>query len=214
MDYSGNSNKSKRRKAENEPEAPKKDIKKVVDGQVTTVKKGECRKILDTLLPPDGVRDIKDHIILDVIIPTIKQVISDTVQTLLYPYGGGSKNNTSRPVTTRVSYNNAYNKHEADRYGTPTSSRRRSDVYDFEEVLLNTRAEALDVLASMDDTIDTYECVSVADFYEMVGLTGSYTDNNYGWMDLETAKVIQVRGGGWVIKLPRPMKLPSSVVGM
>lgn len=79
--------------------------------------------------------------------------------------------------------------------------------------VLETRGQALSVISCMEEVIDTYECVSVADLYEMVDLTGNYTDNNYGWLDLRGAQVIQLRRGGYALKLPKPVKLPSTVIG-
>ena len=58
----------------------------------------------------------------------------------------------------------------------------------------------------MDDLIETYGLVSVADFYDLVGVTGDYTDNKYGWTDLRNANVIRVRDG-YMIKLPRALLL-------
>ena len=54
----------------------------------------------------------------------------------------------------------------------------------------------------MDELIDRYEVVSVADLYELVGITGNYTDNKYGWTNIRNAEVVRVRDG-YVLKLPK-----------
>ena len=48
--------------------------------------------------------------------------------------------------------------------------------------------------------------VSVADFYDLVGVSGNYTDNKYGWTDIRNASVIHVRDG-YMIKLPKALPL-------
>ena len=55
----------------------------------------------------------------------------------------------------------------------------------------------------MDELIATYGVVRVADFYELVGVTGNYTDNKYGWTDIRNASVVRARDGGYIIKLPK-----------
>ena len=66
--------------------------------------------------------------------------------------------------------------------------------------------EQAKVLNQMIDALATYNCVSVADLYDLVGMTSNYTDNKYGWYDLRTA-YIQGVSGGYVIRLPKPVAL-------
>ena len=64
--------------------------------------------------------------------------------------------------------------------------------------------EARDVLARMDELIDTYGMVSVADLYDLVGISGNYTDNKYGWTNIKSARIVRVRDG-YRIEMPRAM---------
>mgnify|MGYP006874877087 FL=1 len=48
--------------------------------------------------------------------------------------------------------------------------------------------------------------VSVADLYDLVGITGKVTDNNFGWTDLRNASVTRDRDG-YLINLPRAIAL-------
>ena len=73
-------------------------------------------------------------------------------------------------------------------------------------IILESRGEAEDVLERMDELIATYQVVSVADFYDLVGVSGNYTDNKYGWTDIRNASVIHVRDG-YMIKLPKALPL-------
>ena len=76
-------------------------------------------------------------------------------------------------------------------------------VYD---IILDNRGEAEEVLLRMDEIVATYGTVSVADLYDLVGITGAYTDNKYGWTDIRSASVVRVRDG-YMIKLPRALPL-------
>ena len=72
---------------------------------------------------------------------------------------------------------------------------------------MDNRADAEEVLDSMLATIDKYGIVSVADMYDLVGITGNYTDNKYGWTDLRSARIERERDGGYTINLPRALPL-------
>ena len=54
----------------------------------------------------------------------------------------------------------------------------------------------------MDELIDTYGQVSVADLYDLVGKSCNYTDNNYGWTNLRNAEPVRVRDG-YMLKMPK-----------
>ena len=58
----------------------------------------------------------------------------------------------------------------------------------------------------MCEAIETYQMVSVADLYDLVGVTGDYTDNKYGWTNLRNAKVVRVRDG-YMIDLPKALPI-------
>ena len=58
----------------------------------------------------------------------------------------------------------------------------------------------------MDELISSYRVVSVADFYDLAGITPEYTDNKYGWTDIRSANIVRVRDG-YMIKLPRAVPL-------
>ena len=54
----------------------------------------------------------------------------------------------------------------------------------------------------LEETIDDYGFASVGDLYDIVGVTGSYTDNNYGWDDIRKARIDRVREG-YVLRMPK-----------
>jgi hypothetical protein len=54
--------------------------------------------------------------------------------------------------------------------------------------------------------VSRYESASVADLYELVGLSSVHTDNRWGWTDLTGAGVSRIRGG-YLLDLPEPEPL-------
>ena len=46
----------------------------------------------------------------------------------------------------------------------------------------------------------------MADLYDMVNITGDYTDTKWGWYDLRGAGVERIRSG-YLLDLPRPVPL-------
>ena len=58
----------------------------------------------------------------------------------------------------------------------------------------------------MEELLERFEVVSVADLFDMAGISCNYTDNKYGWTDLRDARVARV-SDGYVIRLPRATSL-------
>lgn len=176
----------------------RKPISKVTKGKVKVKKKSELHKLADTFISED-VAKVKSYVIGDVLIPAIKKAISDIVTNgidmILYGETGHSKRSSS----SRISYSKYYDDRRDDRRSSTSASRSR---YDYDDVIFETRDEAKEVLERMDELIDLYGVASIADFYDLAGITGNYTDNKYGWTNLASADVVRVRDG-YTIKLPR-----------
>lgn len=204
-DYKPNSHRFKNKQNNTACTAPLEDnkkVEKVISGGVKSKKKSELQKFADVFISEDA-ESVKSYILMDVLVPAMKKAISDIVTNgtdmILYGETGHSRKNSK---ASKVSYRDYYNKRDDDR-GSSGHSRTRTG-YDYDDVILDNRGEAEEVLSRMDELIDTYGIVSVADFYDLVGITGKYTDNNYGWTDIHSAKVVPVRDG-YLIKLPRAL---------
>ena len=114
--------------------------------------------------------------------------------------GSGRKSSTA----SKVSYRRYY---DEKRTGTGhVSLSRQKSGYNYDDVVLDNRGEAEDVLSRMDELIEAYGLVSVADLYDLVGINGNYTDNKYGWTDIRNASAIRVRDG-YKLKLPKALPL-------
>ncbi len=198
-DYQGNSHKSKE-EVSKEVMPPKK-VEQVATGK--TRRKNEVRKLADAFITED-VHSVKDYIIQDVLLPAAKKAISEMVSSGIdmLLYGEAKSKNRSGRNESRVSYTKYYDRERERDYDRGTRTRTRG--YDYDDIILDTRREAEEVLDRMQDLIDTYGMVSVADLYDLVGINGSYTDNKYGWTQLRSADVQRVRDG-YLLKLPKAL---------
>lgn len=206
FDYKSNSNKSKTEAAKKESQTEEKRVEKVVTGKVITKKKSGFSKFAGEFISEDA-KNIKNYVIGDVLIPAFKKAISDIITDGIdiILYGGNGRGGSRRSTADRVSYRNYYD----DRGGRASdrlTTRYSGNSYSYDDIILDSRGEAEDVLARMDELMDTYGLVRVADLKDLVGISGSYTDNKYGWTNIRNAEIIHVRDG-WMIKMPRAVAI-------
>ena len=195
-EYRSNSNKSKEEKPE------KKRAQKIVSGPVRSRKKSGLKKLADVFVQED-VDSVKAFIFTDVLVPALKKLVWDVITggADMALFGGSGNSEKRKTNTGRVSYRRYYDE-KHDRHSTPVRG-----GYDFDDIVLDNRSEAEDVLTAMDEIVDTYGVVSVLDYYDLAGYNSTPTDNKYGWTDIRSAKIVRMRDGGYVIKLPRARPL-------
>lgn len=194
-EYASNSHKSKEEKK----------IESVVSGQAKTKKKSDIQKLTDIFVSED-VSNVKSYILMDVLVPAVKKAISDIVTNgidmILYGENGRSKKSTS---ASKVSYRSYYDRENDTRRDYRASAAR--NVFEYDDILFETRGDAESVLDAMNDIISQYGRVSVADLYDLANVqTSNYTANKYGWTDIFGCRPSRVRDG-YILKLPRPIPL-------
>lgn len=203
VEYKPNSHKYKAEQAAKRNEQSEKKIEKVVSGTAKTKKKSEISKIKDIFISEDA-SNVKSYVLMDVLIPAMKKALSDIVTNgidmILYGKEGGS---SRRAPSERVSYRRYYDQRDdrsIDRVRTRTG-------YSYDDIIVANRGEAEEVLSRMDELIDQYGVVSVGDLYDLVGITGNYTDQKYGWTNIRTAEPQRLRDGGYMLKLPKALPI-------
>lgn len=199
-DYKSNSYKHKEEESAKDL-SEQKVIQKIVTGQVKTKKKSEVRKLAEVFVPED-ISKVKEYIIMGVLVPAVKSAISDIVRNGIdmILYGESGAKQKSNLAASKVSYRNYYEDRNNRR--EPLSK----STYNYDDIILSTRGEAEAVITQMEEIIATYGFAKVADLYDLVGITGSYTDNNYGWTDIRIAQVVRVRDG-YMIRFPRALPI-------
>lgn len=185
-----------------EEKKEEKKVEKIVKGHVVRKKKTLGKKVAETFLG-DDTKSVGQYIIYDVLIPAAKETLSSMVsggiEMLLF--GETRSHNTKRDKgKSYVSYSSYYK--NDDRGRDRDRDRGARARHNFDDITLDSRGEAEEVLSALVDMIEDYGMTSVADYYELVGVESSFTDNKYGWYNLSNACVERVRGG-YLIRLPK-----------
>jgi hypothetical protein len=196
-EYQPNSHRSRESQTTDAPAERR--VEKVVKGKVQT-RENKGRKLTDIFISED-VSNVKSYIFMDVLVPAIKKAISDIVtdgiDMVLYGGTGRSKKSSSG---SKVSYRSYYDDRPDRRESSSYSNRTR---FDYDDILFDSRVEAEKVYREMEEVIDKYGYCSVADMYDMAGVTPPFTANKFGWTSVRNAEIVRVRGGDYVIKLPK-----------
>ena len=179
-------------------------VQKVVSNPAKT-KKNEVRKLADIFISED-ISNVKNYIFMDVLVPAIKKAIYDIVTNgidmFLYGGTGKSKSNGSG---NKVSYRNYYEQKNNPGY-RGSENVKPNNGFEYDDIEFRNRGEAEAALEQMRDTIARYGLVTVADLYDMAGLTAPYTSQKYGWMSVNGVTVTRTRDG-YILKLPRAVAL-------
>jgi len=195
--YKPNSHRSKEAPDEHEP-IPDKKITSVVKGGVTQKKKSAFKEIIGFFAPEDELTSFKDYVIL---FADITSRVYGAIDVLL---GNGSRDQ-SRPSGARVSYRSYYDKQDKRRdrdYEKP----RTKQNYNYDDIIFDNRGDAEMVLRRMEELLETFNAVSIADMFDLCDITAGYTMHKYGWTDLDDARVRRVNGG-YIIDLPKAIAL-------
>ena len=209
--FPGNSNKDKEeRKAEDRPKQDK-----IVQGSVRRSKPSIFSKVAESFFSEAAnEEDLKTTIIFDYLIPTIKDTIVEMGKMFLDGIFYGSTSTHKQTASNkpyRVSYSGYYDQNKSK----PASNRITSrNFYEFifeneEGNRSKARKDAEDTLNKMIEIADQYSTASVADFCEMAGIDGEWTDNNYGWHMEDLVKKTKVVGAGrgYKIIFPEPRSI-------
>lgn len=203
-----------------------KKVQKVITGKVVERKKPLSRKFAEVFIGEgNDVQSVTEYVVKDILIPSAKSTFLDLIGTLgdmigasvemtLFGTTSGSRGrnrgrdrgrNSGNSGKTYVSYDSCYGSGSKtrDRDYRPSADHNRN-THSFDGIVLETRGEADEVIRSLIDLTLDYGVASVADLYDLVGITSKFTDNEYGWTSLNTdnATFTRVRDG-YILKLPR-----------
>lgn len=199
--YPGNSHTSKELVIGDD--IPSRNVTKVANA--TLKKKSFLSKVGGVFFGSD-TDNVGSYILYDILIPAAKNTLSEMVSSGIEMLLFGENRRTSVRRDRDKSYI-SYNSISRDR-----SDRDRSAAYrvranhHFDEIIIDSRAEAEEVLSSLVELIDTYGVATVSDFYDLIGMTSDFTDNKYGWKNLNRSSVNRVRDG-YILSMPRPIPL-------
>lgn len=210
VNYSANSNKSKQPEASEAPRI----AGPVISGTAVERKEPLSRKFLSAYAG-DSAQSVGQYLLLEVVVPSSKNLIADIVtqgiNRMLYGTSRPSGVNNISSVGGRTSYGKFFNgggggQPVQNNQQPPISQQARAN-HMFNEIVLQTRADAELVLDSLRELIDQYGNAKVVDLYSAVNISSDFTDQKYGWKSLSRAGIIQIREG-YLLDLPKPEVLP------
>ena len=204
LDYPSNSKANKR-----DPEQKDdKNIERVTSGEAIRKKKSLGKHLRETFIAGDLKSSIR-YVTFDILLPTIRDMLweagSGGIEKLIF--GDSRRRGSTTPQSGPTGYV-SYNRYSTtgSRMSSPqrAMSRMARSRHDFDEIVLDSRVEAEEVIERLFDLVSRYETATVADLYELVGLPSSHTDNKWGWTDLQGTGVSRVRDG-YLLDLPDPI---------
>ena len=188
----------------NDKEEPKEDknIRRVTRSDPIRRKKSLGRKFKEVFFGGDA-RSTGQYIMYDVLIPAAKDTIveaaSEGIQKLVRGSSYRRRNSPMAGPKGYVSYNRPMDRHMPEP-SRPLSARARAR-HDFDEIVLETRGEAEEVLERLYDIVSRYDSVTLSDLYELVGVRSTHVDVKWGWTNLRGAGVVRVKNG-YLLELP------------
>lgn len=181
--------------------------------RVTTGVRSNAGKSRLSRFVQEDCRAVGDYIFNDVLLPAVKDLVVDMVrqgiERTVYGESGaprrGPRGYSSRGYTSYNSIGSSRTREDGPGYRREITRTQRSS-HSFSDIIIPTRSEALDVLDGLEGQIEQFGVVSVADLYDLVGITSEFTDESWGWDNLRNATVKQTRAG-FILDLPRPQSL-------
>ncbi len=167
------------------------------------IQKTALNKFVDFIVGDDS-KNVFSYLWNDILVPAAKNMLFDMIRDGAEMRIFGEVRNhgvRNRQTGTYVSYDQI--SRDRDRR-EPRSHERRVSKPD--EVLIEDRAEAEEVLSRMYDYWETYGIVSLAEYYDLVGVAGDFTDNKWGWDNLKGSRILRVRDG-YIVDLPKMIPL-------
>lgn len=80
---------------------------------------------------------------------------------------------------------------------------RRYSASNLRLIEFKTRTEAEAVLNALKDVLSSFNFVTLADFYSLCNVPMNYTDHNWGWGSLDSARIVRTTNNLYRIVFPQ-----------
>lgn len=203
-----------------QPAAPAQ-TQKVISGDAEVRRRPLGQRFMKTFFG-GSFKDFGRHIVMDVVAPGLRDVAAEGLHASIDQTVGGGRRSMNMPTTSvaggifgRVMTN--YNQqpssvlgmHRPDpRQAAPSVPQPQYNEDDFEQLFIANRGDAEIVVDTMLDLLQEYGKVSIANVKGILGKSSLWTDNDWGWKDLNGIAPRR-HHGGYVIDLPRPVSLKN-----
>lgn len=193
------------------PPEEREKVERVAKGKVVQKKPNVFKRVARGMVA-DDVTNVGDFVLTDVLMPAVRNLMYDIISQGTHRVLFGTARGRRGAVDHRsyigpgASLKTAYHRVSAETAPASGMSSQDQARHNFDELILDSHADAIDVLENLVARVQRYGSASVADLYDYLGVTGGFTDQRWGWTDLSNADVRQTRRG-FVFDLPRPISL-------
>jgi hypothetical protein len=190
-----------------------KNLTRVTSGEVVRKKKPLRKRFQESIVGGTPGMAVS-YVVMDVLLPAAKDMIVESVHSGVEKLIFGESRRyrgMTRPESGNLGYVN-YNRFSGPMSGGRLSSSQRAMSrqararHDFDEIILDSRTEAEEVIDQLFEVINRYGAATVADLYDLVGLASNHQDHKWGWSDIRGAGVSRDRNG-YLLDLPDPHPL-------
>lgn len=193
-------------RSEEIPRAERPHAKQIATRVINTKPDSAGKRFIKLFLAED-VDDLGEYLIRDLIVPGVKDVFFNFLWALFW----GDKRSGSASRSDKTPYYKASQMTKIRTIGASKKEEQEepkdTQKFDLSNLRFASQAEARDVLDSMKIYLESYPGVSIGYLQELLGETGDYTNEYYGWTNLQSATIRPTSGGRWLLVLPRPERL-------
>ncbi len=186
-------------------------------------KKSLVDEFKDSIISKEHV-DVGSYLVHDVIVPTIQNTVLDFLSIKFFGASQLGRNRapvgrslfdygrqifgygTQYQYGTNYGSNYGYGRTTGYPNGTPQPDPQNYKV-DYRNIILLNPDDAKAVVDSMRQRIFRFNEATVSDLYGAVGITASYTDDNWGWTNANDIGIKRVPEG-WLIDVADAKYLP------
>lgn len=163
---------------------------------ITVKQKTFGQKLKEAVFGED-VKNVPEHVFFNIVVPNVMRMFGDSVQgALSMTFRGFNGRRPSRDDDDVYRDYNRASTRERARRATPASETN------FDDYIFSSRYGVEHVIDVLEDLLDEYNVITVADVCTQVGKTPRGVDNKWGWKSVREFEAIQVREG-WILSVPR-----------
>lgn len=182
----------------------------VPNNSLATRKKSLVDEFKDSIVSKDHI-DVGSYLVHDVVVPTIQNTILDFLSMKFF--GASQMGRNRAPVGrslfdygrqiftgygTQYQYGNQYNYGRSTGYPNNNYQQEPPQRLDYRNIILLNPDDAKAVVDNLRGRIYRYNEATVSDLYSAVGITASYVDDNWGWVNPNDIGIKRVPEG-WLI---------------
>lgn len=176
------------------------------ESKITVKEPGAIKKFVSGVFKGD-FRTVGAYLLNDLLKPTLRDMgLNALHSTIDILFGDGSSKYSkysSSSSKVRTSYSKSSTSTNSNSAFVASGGTMTTVL---KEITFENYSDADEILNMLCEKIDKEGCASVADYYEYCKQKSDWTDHQWGWNSLASARSRRVNGG-YVINLPRPVRL-------